>query len=255
MSATKRIGAEVYRNCILMYRNRWRLFDITVWPLILFFSLTLFIQFVNPDPKIFAIVITGVAGWRAVYHLQIEINTTFMDHYWEKTLPHTMASPLRLIELMAAAVVTACIKLLVVLAMILGIAAAFYGFTIISIPVFLAAIIFLCLAGVVLGIITFGVVLLYNEHAIAFAWAIPDLVVLLSGAYYPISIFPQWVQHVSALLPPFFGFELLKSMYGYGQANYLVAAVSLAAWFAVAFLFAAWCFRKAKRDGRVGKFN
>jgi ABC-2 type transport system permease protein len=250
----KRVKAEIYRNLVLMFRNKWRLFDITIWPLILFFSLTLFIQFVNPDPNIFAVVIVGIIGWRAVYHMQIEANTTFMDHYWDKTLPHSMASPLTLFEMTASAVIMGFVKLVLVVCMILGLSVILYHFQIANVAAFLIGILVLCLAGIILGMITFGIVLLYNEHAIAFSWAIPDLVVLLSGAYYPIAIFPMWVQHISALLPPFWGFELLKSMYGYGQVNFPLLILSLAVWFIIAGIFLRWCYRKAKKDGRIGKF-
>jgi ABC-2 type transport system permease protein len=255
MSTLQRISAEIYRNGILIWPNKFRLFDITVWPLILFFSLTLFIQFVNPDPKIFAVVIVGVIGWRAVYHLQIEMSTTFMDHYWDKTLPHTMASSIRLAEIICATIIVALIKLAFVGGILLAISSAIYHFQVIDVAVFAIGIAALCVAGIVLGMVTFGIVLLYNEHAIAFAWAIPDLVVLLSGAYYPISIFPAAVQSISALLPPFWGFELLKSMYGFGQVNYAAMAVSLCIWLVLGALFLGWCYRKGKKDGRIGKFN
>jgi ABC-type multidrug transport system permease subunit len=250
----KRVKAEIYRNLVLMFRNKFRLFDITVWPLILFFSLTLFIQFVNPDPNIFAVVIVGVIGWRAVYHMQIEANTTFMDHYWDKTLPHTMASPLSVFEMICSAIIMGFVKLILVASMIVGLSSLLFHFHIANLAIFFMAILVLCMAGIILGMITFGIVLLYNEHAIAFSWAIPDLVVLLSGAYYPIAIFPTWVQHISALLPPFWGFELMKSMYGFGQVNFPLLILSLAIWFVLAGLFLHFCYKKAKKDGRIGKF-
>ena len=102
MTTVNVIKGELYKLYIMLRRNLFRLFDVTVWPIILFFSLVLFLKFMNPKPEIISMVITGLIGWRAVYHMQIETNIGFMDDFWRKNQPHLLCSPLKIREFIYA---------------------------------------------------------------------------------------------------------------------------------------------------------
>ncbi len=47
----KRVYSQVYKNFLVMIRNYFRLFDVTIWPIILLFSITLFVSFVKARVK------------------------------------------------------------------------------------------------------------------------------------------------------------------------------------------------------------
>jgi ABC-type multidrug transport system permease subunit len=250
-----RVLALIYKSWINMRRNWFRLFDVTLWPLILFFSLILFIRFIQTDQKVFAMVVLGVIGWRAVYHFQIEPAVEFMDEYWGRTMANTMATPIRMADLVFAGIFVGFMKFLIVLSLYLVLAYFLFSFIVPNVAVFLLAILILALAGFAIGLITLGFTMLYFEHAITFTYILPDLIVLLSGVYYPTSIFPEWLQNVIIVLPTYHGFEMLKSIVGYGTPNYIAAAICVGAWLVIGFLFLYFCYRKAKKTGRFARFN
>jgi ABC-type polysaccharide/polyol phosphate export permease len=249
------IQAELYKTYIIFKRNYFRFFDITAWPIILFFSITLFLNYVNPSPQIMSMAITGLIGWRAVYHFQIESNLSYMDDYWGRSISQQLASPLKLRESIISGIISGGIKFLCVLGVYLFFAMTIYSFKIVDMFKFIIGISYLCFVGLTIGIIVFSFLIRYRDKAITFAFIIPDLFVLLSGVYYPISIFPKSIVYFAHLLPTFYGFELLKSMVGLGQANYFLMIVVGLIWFVLALLLLKYSIKKAKIEGSFSNFN
>lgn len=255
MATANIIKAELYKISVMLKKNFFRLFDISIWPIILFFSLVLFLKFISPTPEIMSMVITGLIGWRAVYHMQIETNLGYMDDYWRKNQPHLLISPLRIVDFIYAHLIAGFIKFAIVLAMYLVFAYSFFSFEIADMFKFIAGISYLLFVGTTIGFIVLGFIILYKDKAISFSWAIPDLFVLLSGAYYPISIFPEFIIKFVHILPTFYGFELLKSMVGLGEANYFGMILVGTVWFVFSIYFLKYCINKAKKEGKLVNLN
>ena len=157
--------------------------------------------------------------------------------------------------MIVSGIIAGFFKFLIVLTIYLILAHYLFSFEIPSMFKFILGISYLCFTGAVLGIMTFAFVILYKHKAITFAFMIPDLFVLLSGVYYPISIFPPLMVKFVHILPTFYGFELLKSMVGLGTANYLGMAIAGAAWFGLALLSINYAVKKAKENGSLCNFN
>jgi len=250
----RRVKAELYKNLLIMKRNHFRLFDITIWPIILFFAITLFLKYVSPSMQVMTMAITGLIGWRAVYHLQIESNIMYMEDYWSKNSSQLLVSPIRLREMLLSGVIAGSAKFLVVAAIYLTMAFFLFSFKIPDIFAFALAITYLCLCGFILGIITFALVLLYKDKAITFSFMIPDLFVLMSGVYYPISIFPSFMVSFVHILPTFYGFEILKSMVGLGTVNYPGMIIVGLLWSIFSLWFLSYAVKKAKKNGSLCNF-
>lgn len=249
------IKAELYKNIIMLKRNYFRLFDISVWPIILFFAITLFLKFVSPTKEIMAMAITGLIGWRAVYHFQIESNINYMEDFWAKNTSHQLASPLKIKDIIISGIIAGFFKFLIVLTIYLFFAHYLFSFEIIDMFKFILGISYLCFSGAIIGIIAIAFVIIYRQKAITFSFMIADLFVLMSGVYYPISIFPDIMVKFVHILPTFYGFELLKSMVGLGTANYLGMIIVGAAWTVIALLIIHYAMKKAKKEGSLCNFN
>jgi ABC-2 type transport system permease protein len=249
------IKAELYRSLVYMKRNNFRLFDVTVWPVILFFAITLFLKFISPSPEILSMAITGLIGWRAVYHFQIESNIAYMEEHWGKNISQVLATPVRIIHMLIAGAIAGAIKFMIVLTIYLTLAYTLFSFHIKDMFKFVIGISFLCLTGFILGIITFAIVLLYREKAITFSFMVPDLMVLLSGVYYPISVFPSYIVTAVHVLPTFYGFELLKSMSGLGTANYFGMIITGIVWLLLSIGILYLSVKKARKNGSFSGFN
>src|SRR3989338_6520439 len=98
--------SQAYKNNKLLIKEGFRFFDVTAWPVLLFFSLTLFLTYLNADQKIIQLVIMGIIGWRAVYHAQFEITVSYMEEYWSSSLLHLFASPIKLLEFVAGGIIS-----------------------------------------------------------------------------------------------------------------------------------------------------
>ena len=189
----KRIQSQIYKNYYVLLRNFFRLFDVTVWPLMLLFSITLFVNFVQADSKVVAMVILGVTGWRAVYHMQIDITTSYMEEYWSHSLNHFIISPIKIFEFVIGNAITGFLKFLFVLTVYLIIGYYVWGFYLVNIPMFIFGIFVLCVFGIALGLISLGIIsliLLMVGWVSApllklvqrdFAMSVPLLRILLTG--------------------------------------------------------------------------
>ncbi len=249
----RRIFSQVYKNWILLRRNHFRLFDVTIWPLVLLFSITLFVGFLGGRPDIIGMVVMGIAGWRAVYHLQMEMNTGYMDEYWSNSINHFLTTPIRIMEFLIGSIITGVLKLVIVVTAYIIIGKYVFGFSIPSWPMFLMGLAILSLFGIAIGMMTLGLNIVFHEHSFAFTWAIADVVVLISGVYYPITIFPKAIQVISSAIPATYGFNVLKSMLGFATVNYLMLGITLLVWLGLGAAVLAVCYRYAKRHGRLGK--
>ena len=249
----RRVFSQVYKNVLITKRNYLRLFDVTVWPLILLFSITLFVDFFSGDSSLISMVILGVTGWRAVYHMQIDMATGYMEEYWSNSLNHFLISPLRMAEFIIGNTIAGVIKFMLVFGLYLFIGITVFSFHITNWPLVIFGLFFLCLFGLSLGFFSMGLIIIYHENAYTASWTIPDLLVLLSGVYYPITIFPSGVQAVVQYIPAVYGFDILKSTIGHGVVNIPMLLITTLIWFVAFSLFFAFCYRYAKKNGRLGR--
>ena len=251
----KRDYSQVYKNFLVMIRNYFRLFDVTIWPIILLFSITLFVSFVKGQSEIVAMVILGVTGWRAVYHMQIDITTSYMEEYWSHSLNHFLISPIKLYEYIIGNMVTGLIKFLIVLTMYLTIGWFVFSFQLVNIPLVILGLVCLMIFGVIIGLISLGIIVIFKENAYTAAYIIPDLLVLLSGVYYPIAIFPEAVQNIVKFIPAVYGFNILKSTIGLATVDYPMLIMTTLGWFVFSLLFLAFCYNYAKRKGMLARMT
>lgn len=249
----KQIYSQVYKNFTILTRNYFRLFDITFWPLTLLFSISLFVDFIQANQEIIAMVILGVTGWRVVYHMQIDMTTSYMEEYWGHSLNHFLISPLRWIEFILGNIITGTIKFALVLIIYLIVGKFMFSFTPTNLPIFALGLVFLAVFGVILGLITMSLVTLYHDNAYTAAYIVPDLLVLLSGVYYPISIFPAALQSIIKFIPAVYGFNVLKSTIGLEQVDYGMLFGTTIIWLVLAILLFAFCINHAKKTGRLGR--
>lgn len=249
----RRIWAQVAHITLAMRRDGFRLLDVTIWPLVLFLSMGLFSRSFTQDPRVIGLVVLGALGWRIIYHFQMEAVQIYMDNYWTGMIEHLMISPLRWWELVLGGAVSALLKILVIAVSFLGLGRALFGFHagLDTLGGFLA-----CAAcGLVLAVFSLGVAFLKRGDAFAFIFAFPDVVAVLSGVFYPVSVFPRPIQAFAQILPTTHAFDLLKATLGMAQARPLTFLATLLPWLLVGILFTEWALARARRTGRLVKMK
>src|SRR3989338_2143012 len=163
----RRIWGMMYQSTIIMKRNLFRFFDITLWPLILFLSLTLFVKYLDQGEVILGTVILGVTGWRAVYHTQIEFSQHYMDQYWSGMSGHFLISPITIGEFIVANVIVSTLKFSFVALLYFLLAKFLLHHVFINVGLILLGLLVLSIFGIILVLITLGICFIFHENAFA----------------------------------------------------------------------------------------
>jgi len=227
-----RILAHTYHILVSARRDTFRLLDVTLWPLVLFLSMTLFAGSFTHDPRVIGIIVLGALGWRIIYHFQMEAVQLYMDNFWSGMIEHVMISPVRWWEFILGGAISAVAKI----ATLLG---------------FLAC----AGCGLVLAIFSMGVAFLKRGDAFAFIFAFPDAIAVLSGVFYPVTVFPAPVRLLAETLPTTHAFGLLKATLGLAAWTPGRFGVTLGVWLVLSVLFTSWALGRARRTGKLVKMK
>ena len=96
---------------------------------------------------------------------------------------------------------------------------------------------------------------LKRGDAFAFIFAFPDAIAVLSGVFYPISVFPAPVRMLAQTLPTTHAFNLLKATVDRAEWRPGLYLATLGCWFLLATAFTTWALAKARRDGKLVKMK
>jgi len=255
LRSLQRILAHAYHILVSMRRDAFRLLDVTLWPLVLFLSMTLFAGAFTADRRVIGIVVLGALGWRSIYHFQMEAVQLYMDNYWMGMIEHVMISPVRWWEFILGGAISALAKLLFVGAMFLWLGHIAFHFQVTRWPATLLAFLACAACGLVLSVVSMGVAFLKRGDAFAFIYSFPDAVAVLGGVFYPVTVFPAPVRLLAETLPTTHAFDLVKATLGLAEWQPGRFLLSLGLWLALSICFTSWALRKARRDGKLVKMK
>jgi ABC-2 type transport system permease protein len=110
----------------------------------------------------------------------------------------------------------------------------------------------------VVGVAVCALITLFGNRAEAFAWASVNMVLVLAGIYYPISVLPDSIATIARAIPLTYFLDAYRSHYGFASefqtpiATGLVLSVFYAALAHWAFLAA---IQRARRTGLLLKMS
>ena len=215
--SARRIGAIVVRHWYLIAGSWPRFLDLCYWPLVQMILWGFIQTFMIEQSSFFAqaagLLLAGVMLWDVLFRGQIGLAISFFEEVYSRNLGHLLATPLRIGEYMAALMLVSLLRTAIGLLPATFLAIWFFGFSIYSLGLSLAAFFFsLIVFGWSIGLIVSGMVLRYGLGAEGFAWAVIFALAPLCGVYYPVSILPSWVQALSATLPAAYVFEGMRAV-------------------------------------------
>ena len=201
----------------------------------------------------------AVLLWDFFARVMQGVTTPFLEDVWSRNFVNLFGSPLSLGEyvagLVAAAVVTSAIGLVVMLAL----ATSLFGLGVA--PLGLRALAFLAVLfgfGVALGLFGCALVLRYGPAAEWLIWPIPAVLSPFVGVFYPLATLPGWMQTIGWWLPPAHVFEGLRALLA-GGAMPLAELALAAALTAGHLLLAGWLLRRvfarARRSGLLARYS
>lgn len=191
--------------------------------------------------------------------VMLNINMTFFEDMWARNFLNIFASPLRVSEylfgLIICGILTSSLGLIIAFtsaALLFGFSPLAYGMALIPF------LMILFLFGIALGILGCAIVLARGPSSEWFIWPIPAVISPFVGVYYPISTLPDWMQTVSAILPPRYVFENLRAVLHGGQVN--LTELLLGILLAIGYIIVASAvflrvYRKAMRTGLIARYS
>ncbi len=250
-----RILSQPYKTLKGIRENPFRFYDIALSPILLLYSVALLAVFLNPSKEIFAMILLGTIGWRALHATQADLLTGYLDEHWAETKMMLFSSPITTTEFIAGSALTGIVKFLLVFAWMYAIIALTFG---VFVPITLTvaySLVLLLAYGLALGLLSIALSYLYGQSAFPFAFQFSTFFSLGSGAYFSISIFPQWLQSILMLIPSTHAFNGLKSAFNLAQVNFLDATLITLVWIIACWKIHDYAYQKARREGKLASMG
>jgi ABC-2 type transport system permease protein len=257
-SSARRIGAMLSRHFFLIRKSWPRLFSFAYYPVMQLLVWGFVTQYLGPQSAsqgvlqaVPGILLTGVLLWDVLVRGELGLFLSFLEEMYSRNLGNLFVSPLRLHEFVVAQMLMSIVRVVIGSGVALLVAVVFFDLRVAHQAFGLS----LCLGcllmfGWAVGLLANGLVLRFGLGAEEIGWAVVFLIGPLSGAYYPISVLPGWLQTVAYALPTAWAFEAMRAALIEGRIAWNLLGISMllnVAYFAgCAFLF--WRFVESGRE-------
>ena len=216
-ASARRVAAMVRRYAVLVLGSAPRMIELMYWPLLQMLMWGFLQTHLAASTSLYAnaagLLIGSVLLWDIMARGQMGFSLSFLEEMWSRNLGNILMSPLRPNEFIAALVTISLIRLSLGLLPVVLLANLFFGFNLFGLGLPLAAFFAtLVIFGWTIGLMANGIVLRYGLGAESFAWIIVFFFLPLCCVYYPLSTLPEWLQPISAALPPTQAFEGLRAL-------------------------------------------
>lgn len=206
--ATMRFNKNVDKR----YPHVW--FHVFVFPFMLLAPMMFLMRYLGMGMTEVSVITVGMIAWRFVYISQSGISFGLLVPLWTKTIRDYESSPIKDWEYMLGQWIYWSVVSVMTLVYMSAVAWFLVGFNLFSggimlIPCFIV----FCIMAIPLGLITLSVVYSLGIKADLIAWSVTDVILFLSGVFYPVLVFPEWLQAVSYSLPSTWGLIALRSLF------------------------------------------
>ena len=240
-----RVRTVVRRLSYVVGRSPHRWFEVLVFPCIdvlLWGSLGAYVALEDEGSRAAApYLLAGIMLMNLLFQTHVSVATGFMEETWSRNLLNVMCTSVRAVEYVVGIVLYALVKLVVAFAAVSLAAFAFFDFGLADLggEVVLLAVILLVM-GWALGLFMIGLVLRFGQSAEILTWALPFLLIALSGVFNPIRAIPGVLQPISKALPTTYAFEAGRALLDGGAMPWGdlaraggggIVLLGLAAWF------------------------
>ena len=257
-SSLRRIGAMLARHFFLIRKSWPRLFSFAYYPVMQLLVWGFVTQYLGPQSAsqgvlqaVPGILLTGVLLWDVLVRGELGVFLSFLEEMYSRNLGNLFVSPLRLHEFVIAQMLMSIVRVVIGSGVALLVAVVFFDLQLAR-QAFALSLCLGCLLmfGWAVGMLANGLVLRFGLGAEEIGWAVVFLIGPLSGAYYPISVLPSWLQTVAYALPTAWAFEAMRAALIEGRIAWNLLGMSMllnVLYFAAcAFLF--WRFVESGRE-------
>ncbi|HXJ82775.1 MAG TPA: ABC transporter permease [Candidatus Methylomirabilis sp.] len=255
-----RTWAFAHRDLTMAGRNVFFVFELTFWPAVAMLSHGLLTRFLDLTTAMTSFILVGTMALSAVQVCQLDVAYAVLFDIWSKSMKHQFLSPVRIHNLTFGAWLVGVVRGLTVFGLMAVIGTWAFGFDFVGGgPIVLAFFLLGCfVTALVIGTLVCALVLMFGTRAETSAWAAVNLIMMLAGIYYPVSVLPGWAAAVSAAIPLTYFLDAVRVGYGFPSqfAHPLLTGFALAGLYVVlAHWTLAAAVSRARRTGLLLKLS
>ncbi len=212
-----RIWAFALRNLLMASRNVFFLFELTFWPMVGVLSIGLMTRFLKLSAEDASFVLIGTMALSTVQVCQLDVSYAVLYDVWSKSMKHQFLAPIAVRHLTVGSWLVGIARGLVVFALLSGLAWWAFGFNpLVTGAGGLAVFLLGCfLTAWIVGVLVCALVMLFGTRAEASAWAAVNVVLVLAGVYYPVSVLPEPVAGLASAIPLTYFLDGFRSGFGF----------------------------------------
>jgi ABC-2 type transport system permease protein len=232
------VWAVLVRNAIMASRNVFFFFELLFWPVVGVISIGFMTKFLSLTPAQGSFVLIGTMALSVVNVCQLEVAYAVLMDVWSKSLKHQFLAPIGIRHLTIGSWIVGMIRGLLVFVLVAALGGWAFGFAVFQ-PGLGAVAIFLfgCFVNAwIVGVFVCALITLFGNRAEAFAWASVNLVLMLAGIYYPISVLPDGAAAIARAIPLTYFLDAYRSHFGFATefASPIATGLLLSAVYAAA---------------------
>lgn len=256
-----RIIALIYYDILVFSRAKWRVVEMFYFPVTTVIMWGLFSTYVSSFAlEAGLIVLVLNIFWNFAVVAQSNTNMQIMDDSWSGSIKQLLISGIKESEYIAARIISTTAISLALLSLLLATSYYMFGLKIIFEKAGAASLLFLStlISSIAMSILIAAFIITAGKEYGFLSWSLLQIFILLSAPFYPVTIFPDWLQGVAAAMPYTATFQNARALVSTGVTDsglmlqgFLVSTayllVSLPAYF--------YAFRRARKTGYLVKFG
>jgi ABC-2 type transport system permease protein len=253
------VWAFAVRSLLMASRNVFFFFELLFFPVIGVLSIGLMARFLDLDRAQTSFVLIGTIAFSVVQVCQLEVAYAVLYDVWSRSMKHQFLAPIGVRHLTTGSWLVGTLRGIVVFVALAVLARWAFGFDVVAPGLGLGTLLLGCfLTAWMVGVFVCTLVLHFGGRAEASAWASANLVLVLAGIYYPVSVLPPPVAAVAAAVPLTYFLDAYRVHYGFASEF----ARPVATGFALSIVYLAlshWSLvaavRRARHTGQLLKMS
>lgn len=251
-----KMRALVYRDLLIIRRSKFRLVEIFYFPLTTIIIWGLFAV----NARSFAveaglIVLIVNIFWNYALIAQSTVNMQLMEDSWSGSLKQLLLSGISSTDYVIARLITSTIVSSLVLTLLLGISMGFGWVPSSQLALILQLAILTLIVSLAMAVFVTALILVLGRSYGFLSWTALQLFVLLSAPFFPRSIFPPGISHLSYVMPYTHIFEAARNVSAGSEVTWLPAIVIAIAYFILVWPLYVYMFSLARKKGTLARLG
>ncbi|MBI3412832.1 MAG: ABC transporter permease [Candidatus Aenigmarchaeota archaeon] len=256
-----RVFALIYYDILVFSRAKWRVMEMFYFPITTVIMWGLFSAYMRSFAvEAGLIVLVLNIFWNFASVAQSNTNMQIMDDSWSGSIKQMLTSGIRESEYIFARIISTTVISVALLGILLFMSLHMFDLRIIFQTPGVTSVLFLStlIASVAMSILIAAFIITAGKEYGFLSWTVLQIFILLSAPFYPVSVFPEWLQPFTTIMPYTATFENARSLSAGGLINNSLLLQGLAV--SLVYLLLSlpvyfYSFRRARKTGYLVKLG